>query len=71
LDFYYCLREDKVSWVVLRNFLKSTDKIYFIVFWLLVFKAMNRAGGLDQIQTSFCVTQVTLTGQARIKNFRR
>lgn len=55
--------------MVFRNFLKSTDNIFVIVFGLRVFKAIKRAGRLDQAQTSFCVAQVTLTGQHRIKNF--
>lgn len=56
--------------MVLRYFLKSTDKVYFfffIVFWPLKFKALKKTSRFDQAQTSFCVVQVTQTGQHRFK----
>lgn len=57
----HCLRGHKVSWVLFRNFLKSTNKIFFfIVFWPLAFKALRKTSRFDQAQATFCVVHSLL-----------
>lgn len=63
----HCLRGHNHLWVIFRNFLKSTNKIFLIVFWPLAFKALRKTSRFDQAQASFHVVQVTQTGQHRIK----